>query len=82
MHGISIPIYFICKSLGAQYIGFGIVILFGLLGFLCGTFKIPNSEAFKFTRLVGGESIDDIVLRYIKFKKNKNKIYITKEEEE
>ena len=45
-------------------------------------FKIPNSEAFKLTRLVGGENIDDIILRYIKFKRRKNKIYITKDEGE
>ena len=54
--------------------------LLALLGFICGTFKIPDSQAFKITRLVGGENIDDIILRYIKFKQKKNKIYITKEE--
>ena len=42
---------------------------------------MPDSGAFKVTRLVGGENIDDIILRYIKFKKKKNRIYITKEEE-
>ena len=55
--------------------------LLALLGFCIGTFKIPNSNAFRVTRLVGGENIDDVILRYIKFKKKKNKIYITKEEE-
>lgn len=54
---------------------------FALIGFIIGTFKIPNAEGFKFTRLVGGEKIDDVILRYIKFKKKKNKIYITKEED-
>jgi hypothetical protein len=33
------------------------------------------------TRLVGGEKIDDVILRYIRFKRKKNKIYITKEED-
>ena len=54
----------------------------GLLGFLIGTIKVPNSEKFKVTRTVGGENLDDIILRYIKFRKKKNKIYITKEEGE
>ena len=49
---------------------------------LFGTFKIPDSTAFELTRLVGGENIDDIILRYIKFKKRKNRIYMTKEEGE
>ncbi len=52
-----------------------------LIGFIIGTFKIPDSEVLKVTRLVGGENIDDIILRFIRFKKKKNRIYITKEEE-
>jgi len=75
------PFYYVFKlaKLGA----IGIVIMIGLavIGFSIGTFKIPNAEGFKVTRLVGGENIDDIILRYIKFRKKKNKIYITKEEE-
>ncbi len=42
---------------------------------------MPDSGALKVTRLVGGENIDDVILRYIKFKQKKNKIYITKEED-
>lgn len=61
--------------------GFGIIALFGIIGFSIGTFKIPDSGAFQVTRLVGGENIDDVILRYIKFRKKKNKIYITKEED-
>lgn len=57
------------------------MILLGLLGFIIGTFKVPDSGALKVTRLVGGENIDDVILRYIKFKQKKNKIYITKEED-
>ena len=79
--GIGLPFYWLCKSLGAQYVGFGIIGVLGLIGFICGTFKIPDSGALKVTRLVGGENIDDVVLIYIKFKKKKNRIYITKEEE-
>lgn len=78
---IGLPFYWLLKILGMVYIGYGIIGFLGLLGFICGTFKIPDSSALKVTRLVGGENIDDIVLRYIKFKKKKNKIYITKEEE-
>lgn len=62
-------------------IGYVVMGLFALTGFILGTFKIPDSTATKLTRLVGGENIDDIILRYIRFKQKKNKIYITKEEE-
>lgn len=78
---IGYPFYWICKTMGVQMLGFIIVGLLGLIGFVCGTFKIPDSGTFKVTRLVGGENIDDVILRYIKFRKKKNRIYITKEEE-
>ena len=49
----------------------GIVIggLLALTGFIVGTLKVPNSQAFKITRIAGGENLDDIILRYIKFKR-------------
>ena len=57
-----------------------VIAFFALIGFLIGTIKVPNSEKFKVTRKVGGENIDDIIIRYIKFRRKKNKIYISKEE--
>lgn len=79
--GIGIPFYYLFKLIKMNVVGIVIVALLALIGFSIGTFKIPNSDGFKVTRLVGGENIDDVILRYIKFKKKKNKIYVTKEEE-
>lgn len=79
--GIGLPFYYMFKAIGLSIIGIALIAILALIGFVCGTFKIPDSGAFKVTRLVGGENIDDVVLRYIKFKRKKNKIYITKEEE-
>ena len=79
--GIGLPIYWLLKTMNLSIVGIIIMALLALVGFCIGTFKIPNSNAFKVTRLVGGENIDDVILRYIKFKKKNNKIYITKEEE-
>lgn len=79
--GGGIPFYYLFKNINMNIVGIIIVGILALLGFCIGTFKVPNSEAFKVTRLVGGENLDDIILRYIKFKKKKNKIYITKEED-
>lgn len=78
---VGLPFYWILKIFKMDIAGLVIMATFALIGFVVGTVKIPNSEGLKITRLVGGENIDDVILRYIKFKRNKNKIYITKEEE-
>lgn len=78
---IGIPFYYIFKIFHINVIGVAIVVMLSLLGFCIGTFKVPNTEAFKITRQLGGENIDDVLLRYIRFKRKQNKIYITKEEE-
>lgn len=49
--------------------------IFGIIGFVISSFKIPDSNNFEITRKAGGEYIDQIIIRYIKFKRNKNKIY-------
>ena len=79
--GVGLPFYYLFKFIKLGSVGIAITIILALLGFCIGTFKMPNAEGLKMTKLVGGENIDDIILRYIKFKKKKNKIYITKEED-
>ena len=37
---------------------------------------MPEINSFEFTKKTGGENIDDIIKRAIKFKMKKNKIYI------
>ena len=68
-----------------MYAAIGVILLglFALTGFIIGTCKMPNTTAFEITKKTGGENINDIILRAIKFKlRNKRKIYIyTKEEE-
>lgn len=80
--GIGLVFYFILKMLGFSMIGLIITLIFGAIGFAIGTLKIPESTAFEITRKTGGENIDDVILRWIKFKKNNNKIYVYKLEEE
>ena len=81
--GVSIGLifYLIFKMIGLSTVGLIATLICGFIGFAIGTFKIPESNAFKFTKLVGGENIDDIILRWIKFKQKKNKVYIYKEED-
>jgi hypothetical protein len=80
--GVGLPIYFIFAAFNMHLIGICIAGFFALIGFAIGTFKMPEIGIFKFTKTVGGENIDDVIKRAIKFKKNGNKIYLyTKEEE-
>lgn len=73
--------YFIFNMIGAQIVGIIITGIFGVIGFSIGTFKIPDTKKFKFTEKTGGENIDDIIKRAIKFKQKKNRIYVYKKEE-
>jgi len=75
------PFYYIFKLFKFDTVGIVIMITIALIGFAIGTFKFPKAEGIKISKYVGGEDIDDLILRYIKFKRKKNKIYITKEEE-
>lgn len=77
---VGLIFYAIFSLIGIGVVGIVITAIFALLGFVIGTFKIPTINGLLFTKRVGGESIDQILLRYIKFKKNR-KIYVyTKEE--
>lgn len=74
--GIVFFIFF--KMIGLSIVGLIITAFFGLIGFSIATFKIPESQAFALTRKNGGEKIDDIIIRWIKFKKKGKKIYVYK----
>ena len=52
------------------------VLVFGLIGFGIGALKMPNSNNFEILRKTGGEDIDEILKRLIKFKMGGKKIYL------
>ena len=68
---------------GQETAGYIVLGILGLIGFGVGTLKIPTISGLPITKKIGGESIDQIVLRYFKFKmKKRNYAYfITKEGE-
>ena len=68
-------LFFVIKSINliAAWVVMGI---FAFIGFSIGTFPMPNTKGFEVTKKTGGEKIDEIILRYIKFKMKKNRIYI------
>jgi hypothetical protein len=73
--------YFIFNLFGASMIGIIATIVCGGIGFVIGTVKVPDTRKFKITEKTGGENIDDVIKRAIKFKQKKNRIYVYKKEE-
>ena len=42
---------------------------------------MPDTKRFSLTQKTGGEKIDDVIMRYIRFKQKKNRIYVSIKEE-
>lgn len=78
---VGLIFYYLFSKLKLTYLGIGIAVLFAGIGFAIGTFKVPESTAFEITRKTGGENIDDVILRAIKFKQKKKRIYLYAKEE-
>ncbi len=76
--GIGLIFVFIFDLVGLRTVGIVIAGILAIFGFVIGTFKIPETKKFEITRKTGGEYTDDIIKRWIKFKRKKNTIYISK----
>lgn len=72
--GVGVIVYLIFKAIGMGIVGIIILALLALLGFAFGTIKIPKITGLRFTKNIEGDSMDEVFLRYIKFKSNK-KVY-------
>lgn len=72
--GVGVIVYLIFKAIGMGIVGIIILALLALLGFAFGTVKIPKITGLRFTKNIEGDSMDEVFLRYIKFKSNK-KVY-------
>ena len=76
--GIGIIFFFIFNILKIKYIGIILMLLFALIGFGIGTFKIPENNKFEITRKMSGESIDTVIIKWIKFRQKRKRIYVYK----
>ncbi len=65
------------EIVGASLVGWTVAILFALIGWAIGQGKIPDSSTNTFFRKVGGEPIETVIKRFIKFNRAK-KIYVNK----
>lgn len=78
---IGLIFYFIFSMIKLKTVGIVITLIFAAIGYAIGMMKVPNAGGLEITRKTGGEDIDDVIKRYIKFKTNKKKYYVyTKEE--
>ena len=79
--GVGLVFYMIFNLLKLSTIGIFVAIIFAAIGYAIGMLKVPTTNGLEITRKTGGENIDNVIMRYIKFKTNKKKYYVyTKEE--
>ena len=79
---IGLIIYFIFSLMNLNIVGIIAILLFALIGFVIATFKVPEISSIEFTKKTGGEEIDDVIKRAIKFKMQHNKIYVYEREKD
>ncbi len=72
--GVGVICYLIFRAMKMSFVGILILALLALFGFAFGTIKMPRITGWKFTKNIEGDSMDDIVVRYAKFRSNR-KIY-------
>lgn len=72
--GIGALFLFLFSALALKTVGIVIMAVFAIIGYIIGAVKIPTIVSIPVTKKIGGESISEIIIRYIKFKK-KRKIY-------
>lgn len=68
---IGLIFYLLFTALQIKTVGIVILVILALIGYGIGTIKMPTSGTSKIVKNVGGDSIDEIILHYIQFKKNK-----------
>ena len=77
---IGLLFFGLFSMLGLKMVGIILLCVFALIGYAIGAFKIPTIAGIPVTKKIGGEPISEIILRYIKFKKNRKMYIYTKEE--
>ncbi len=79
---IGLIFYLVFKMLGLSTVGIIITALFAAIGFCIGTLKMPDNSNISILKKIGGENIDDVIMRWIKFKQSGKKIYVYDSEED
>ena len=78
----AIPIFTIFDSMGLTIVGFIFIVAFGGVGFIIGQGKLPEGGLFPGLKQVGGMYVKDVILMYLKFRKNKKKFVLETSEDQ
>lgn len=78
--GFGAIFFAIFSMMNLKMVGIILMAFFAFIGYAVGALKIPTIVAFPITKKIGGEPIGEIILRYMKFKKNRKMYVYTKEE--
>ena len=78
----AIPLFSIFDAMGLTIVGFLFIVMFGGVGFLIGQGKIPEGGLFPGLKQVGGMYIKDVILMFLKFRKNKKKFVLETSEDQ
>ena len=78
--GVGVVFFLLFSALQLRVVGIIIMLVLALLGFGFGTIKMPRITGWQFTKNIEGDSLDDVFIRYIKFKNNKKVYSYTKED--
>lgn len=73
--------FFIFSLFEMKTLGMIILVVMSLIGYALGTIKVPRIAGWNFTKNIEGDSLDEVIVRYIKFKMNRKQYAYTKEEE-
>ena len=66
--------YGLFTMLALKKVGIILLALCAVIGYIIGAVKIPTIAQMPVTKKIGGEPISEILIRYVKFRKNR-KIY-------
>lgn len=72
--GVGAIFFKIFELVGASIVGWVLLFICALIGFIIGQVKIPKSNAFDLFKKTGGDFVYEVILKRIEFEKNK-KIY-------
>ncbi len=72
----ALPIFAFFDSMKMTFVGLLFVLVFGSVGFIIGQCKIPEGGVLPGLKQVGGLYVKDVILMYLKFRKNKKKFVL------
>lgn len=79
--GIGLVIFLIFAAIDLKIVGIIIMIIMAIFGYAFGTVKIKKITGWGFTKNIEGDSLDDVLVRFVKFKSNRKIYSYTKEDE-